>query len=212
MAKKKNNTFKSVDTLSKELDVVDNFVLKHWKRYAILAAAFVVILGIVLFVLKTRNENSIRSSEEVVSASTIAELQAVIKKYPDSDSINLTRLRLAAKLLEKKKYAEAVDVYNNIINSSPSSYTLEIAKLNKAYALEAEGKNIEAAKQLKTLANDTKLSPLISCQAAYSAGRIFNSLGEKQEALDMLQKCAAEKGKCQLWPMMAENLLCRIKK
>ena len=211
MVKKKNDSFKSVDKLSHELDVVDNFVLRHWKRYAIVAAIFVVILAIVLIVSKTRSESSVRVSQEVISASTIPELQTVIKKYPDYASIDFARLTLASKLVDNKKYAEAITIYDNEINSSDSTaYARGIGQLNKAYVLETQQQAPEAAKQFETLANNTNLPVIIRCQSSYAAGRIFNSLGKTQQAVSMLEQCVADKGNCQLWPEMAAKILNRI--
>jgi len=210
MAKKINNSFKSVDRLSKELDVVDNFVLKHWKRYAIFGVIIILVLGVILFVFETRHASSMQVSEDVESASTIPELQAVIKRYPNYTSVDFARLKLASKLYDNKKYTEAAGVYNDEIKSSSSGYAAGIGQLNRAYVLETEGKNSEAAEQFKALADNTQSPKIIRCQASYSAGRIFNSLGKTEQAVNMLKKCAADKNVCQFWPEMSQKILNRI--
>ena len=210
MAKKKNNSFKSVDKLSRELDIVDNFVLKNWKKYAICGLIVVVILGVVLFIYETRHTNSVQASEAVVSASTIPELQEVIKRYPSYTSVDFARLRLASILFANKKYEEALKVYNDEIKSSSSDYATGIGRLNRAYVLEAEGKNSEAAEQFKVLSGNTKVPLIIRSQASYSAGRLYDILGNSKLAVSMLEKSAADKNTCLFWPEMAEKALNRI--
>ena len=53
---KKDKVFKSVDTLSKELDAVDNFVLKHWKKYVI--AAIIILIAITVFLVFSKKNSS----------------------------------------------------------------------------------------------------------------------------------------------------------
>ena len=212
MTKKQKNYFKSVDTLSRELDVVDNFVLKHWKRYAIFGVIIILLLGVILFVYETRHASSMQVSGDVVNATTLSELQEVINKYPDYTSVDFARLRLASKLFDNNKYTEAIEVYNDEIKCSSSDYAAGMGRLNKAYALEADGKNSEAAEQFKTLADNTQFPLIIRCQASYSAGRILDSLGNTKLAVNMLKKCIADKNACQFWPEMAEKTLNRINK
>ena len=211
MVKKQKNYFKSVDKLSHELDVVDNFVLKHWKRYAIFGLIIILVLGIILFIYETKHANSVQVSEDVVSASTIPELQEVIKKYPDYPSVDFARLSLASKLFDSKKYTEAISIYNNEIKNSFSSYSSSTGMLKKAYVLEAEGKKSEAAEQFKILSDNSQYPVIIRCQASYAAGRIFYSLGNTKQAVNMLGKCVTNKNTCQFWPQMAEKILNRIK-
>ena len=212
MVVKKKNSFKSVDKLSRELDVVDNFVLKHWKRYSIFGLVIVLALGIILFVYERRHAGSEQVAKDVVSATTISELQEVIKKYPDYASVDFARLRLASKLFENKKYTEAKKVYDAEIKCAYSDYAAGTGSLNSAYTLEAEGKKSEAAEQLKILADNTEFPMIIRCEASYSAGRIYESLGNTKLAGNMLQKSTASKNVCQFWPEMAERILSRINK
>jgi tetratricopeptide (TPR) repeat protein len=199
-----------VDKLSKELDVVDNFVLTHWKRYATIGIVIVVVLGIILVIYENKHATSVQVSNEVLSASTIPELQKVIEKYPNYASVDFARLSLASKLFDNKKYAEAIKLYNSEIKFSSSKYSAGIGQLNRAYALEAEGKKTEAAKQFKALADNTQIPNIIRCQASYSAGRIFKSLGNTEQAVSMLKKSTADKNICQFWPEMAEKMLNKI--
>ncbi len=208
--KEQKKAFKSVDKLSKELDAVDNFVLKHWKRYAIFGLIIIIALGVIMFIYESRHASSLKVSEDVITATTISELQDVIKKYPDYSSIDLARLRLASKLYDEEKYDEAAKVYNNEIKYAFSKYTAGIGELNRAYALEEAGKSNEAVEQLKALAENAQYPAIIRCEAYYSAGIIYEVIGNTAQAKSMLEKCLADKDKCQFWPDMADKVLSRL--
>ena len=208
--KEQKKAFRSVDKLSKELDAVDNFVLKHWKRYAIFGVIIIIALGVIMFVYESRHASSLKVSEDVITATTIPELQKVIKEYPDYSSVDLARLRLASKLYDEEKYEEAVKVYDSEIEYAFSKYTAGIGKLNKAYVLDEAGKNNEAVEQLKSLADDSQYPAIIRCEACYSAGIIYEAIGNTAQAKSMLEKCVADKGKCQFWPDMADKVLSRL--
>lgn len=208
---KKSSTFKSVDTLSKELDMVDNFVLKYWKRYAI--AAVIILVGIAAFLVfsKRSNCNSVTASNEILSASTVQQLNGVIKKYPKCPLTQYAKLKLASMLAETKDYPEATNVYNELINSSSDSYATCIARLGIAYLMEAQGKTDEAVKLFSQISDDSSLPVITRGEAQYSAGRICFELGNKDMASKQLKRCAnVERKESLVWPEMAQCLLNRM--
>lgn len=208
---KKNETFKSVDTLSKELDLVDNFVLKYWRKYVI--AALIILAAIAAFlVFSNRNSsNGVATSSELFAASSVQQLKDVIKKYPSCSLAQYAKLKLASMLAEAKDYLGAANTYSELMGSDSSSYAVSLARLNKAYLMEKEGKTDEAIKLLSQISDDSILPIIIRSEAEYSAGRIYFELGNKNMASKYLKRCAnIEKKECLGWPEMAQNLLNRI--
>ncbi|MCP4178989.1 MAG: tetratricopeptide repeat protein [bacterium] len=211
MAKRKQNTnFKSVDLISKELDVVDNFLLRHWKLYIYIAIGIVIIVAAVLIVSDYNNSLSKQAISEIESATTVQTLQTVIKKYPDSELTKYSRLKLASILVNENKYKEAAKVYNELGKGNLNTYPVSIAKVNEAYIIEKLGNKKQAAEQLAVLTKED-IPLTVRCQAEYAAGRIYYELGDMTKAKNFLQKAAAvSQQECAGWPQLADSLLNRI--
>jgi hypothetical protein len=208
---KKNGIFKSVDTLSKELDIVDSFVLKYWKKYVI--AAIIILVAITAFLVfsKKNSSNGITTSNEILAASTSQQLKDVIKKYPKYPLTEYAKLKLASMLAKAMDYSEAVKVYNELISFSNGSYAIYVTRLDMAYLIETQGKKDEAVKLFSQISDDTSLPIIIRGEAEYSAGRIYFELGNKDMASKYLKRCAnVEIKECLGWPEMAQSLLNRI--
>jgi hypothetical protein len=208
--KKRQESFKSVDVISKELDVVDNFLLKHWKLYIYIAIGIVIIVGAVLIVQDYNSGLGKQAVIEIESASTVQTLQNVIKKYPNAELTKYSRLKLAALLANEKKYKEAIEVYNELGKGNLTTYPASIAKVNKAYIVEEQGNKKQAAEQLAALSKEN-IPSAVRCQAEYAAGRIYYELGDMIKAKPLLESAAAVSAKeCKGWPKLADSLLNRI--
>ena len=208
---KKNGTFKSVDTLSKELDLVDNFVLKHWRKYAIAAAIILVAIAAFLVFSKRNSSNGISASNEILAAFTIPQLKDVIEKYPNYPLAQYAKLKLTSMLAEAKDYSKAANIYNEFISSNSDSYAAYTARLSLAYVMETEGKTDEAVKLFSQISDDSSFPIVIRGEAEYSAGRIYFELGNKDMAEKYLKRCAnIERKECLGWPEMAQSSLNRI--
>ena len=207
---KKDSTFKSVDTLSKELDIVDNFVLKYWKKYVI--AAIIILLGITTFLIfsKRSSSNGVTASNEILAASTNQQLKDVIEKYPNHSLTGNAKLKLASILVKAADYSVAANIYNELISSGSGS-SIYAARLSMAYLMETQGKTDEAVKLFSQISDDSSLPVIIRGEAEYSAGRLYFGLGNKDMASKYLKRCAnVEKKDCLGWPEMAQSLLNRI--
>lgn len=208
---KKNGSFKSVDALSKELDAVDNFVLKHWKKYVLIASIVFVAIAVFLVSSITYTNSSITTSNETLAATTVQQLKDVIKKYPNKPLTQYKQLDLASKLIEAKNYTEAADIYNKIISFDDKSYAAPVARLNLAYLLESQGKTDEAIESFSKISDNGFLPPAIRSEAEYSAGRICLTLGKKDLAFGYFKRCSvADQASCTGWPGMAQDLLNRM--
>jgi len=207
---KKNKIFKSVDTLSKELDLVDNFVLKHWKKYVMAVVIILVAIAVFLVFSKRNSSNGIGVSNEILAASTVQQLKDVIKKYPNYPLIQYAQLKLASMFVEAKDYSGAINIYNELICSNSNNYATYSARLGIAYLMETESKANEAVKLFSQISDDSSIPIIIRGEAEYSAGRIYFELGNKEMASKYLKRCAnMERKECLGWPEMAQSLLNR---
>ena len=208
---KKNGAFKSVDTLSKELDLVDNFVLKYWRKYVVAAIMILAAIAAFLVFSNRNNSNGVATSNELLAASAVQQLKDVIKKYPNCSLTQYAALKLASMLAEAKDYFGATNTYNELIGSGSSSYATCLARRNMAYLMEKEGKTDEAINLFSQISDDGFLPTIIRSEAEYSAGRIYFGLGNKNMASKYLKRCAnVERKECLGWPEMAQSLLNRI--
>ena len=206
MAKQENNSFRSVDKLAKELDSVDNFVLKNWKKYVYLAVAVIIIIAAVLYFYESSEKGSIKESQEILTAQTADELQDVIKKYPNSKSVDYSRLDLAAKYFENKDYDKAIAVYQDEIKNGKGSIAKKLAMLNKCYVVADKGDKQTAVSDFKLIADDNDAPEFIRAEAAYAAGSLLMKMDKKEDAIKYLKLCTSFK-ECKGWGKFAKSLL-----
>lgn len=211
MAKFKENTFKSVDKLSQELDLVDNFVLKNWKYYVYLSVAVVIILGIVFVCYATNTKKNLQESLAIQHALTITDYENLLNKYHNSQAIDYARLKLAGLYYENAKYKDALNLYQKEIESSTAIYPVSYAKINIAFTLEAMNKKQDAVAKFEQIGSDTKIPLAFRCEANYSAGRLYYELGNKNKAITCLNLVVSQKDNCIGWPQIAKSMLDRIK-
>ncbi|MCF7790774.1 MAG: tetratricopeptide repeat protein [Victivallales bacterium] len=207
MAKKnKENDFKTVDKLSEELDAVDNFVLKNWKRYTYLAIGIIILIAAVLYFYETRATNNLREFQEFRTADSISEFKQVIKKYPDSIYTDNARLELAARYFENGKYEKAVQTYSREIKEGDDELKANIARVNRGHALAAKGDKNEALQKFKKIANNKNIQRFLRAEAAYSAGALLIDDDNKKQAEKYLKLCISFKD-VKGWGKFAKGLL-----
>ena len=205
MTKKSSKEFKSVDTISKDLDIVDNFVLRNWKRYTYIAIGIVVVVAALLMYYESRATSSVKEAQEIITAQTIPELQDVIKKYPSSESVDFSRLDLAAKYFNAKEYDKAVAAYKDEISNGKDSSAINLAKLYLCYAV-TQTNGAEGVADFKKIADNSDMPEYIRAEAAYAAGVSLLSANDKSEAIKYLKLCISFKNS-KGWDKSAQNLI-----
>ena len=211
MSKKNANVFRSVDTISKELDVVDNFVLKNWKKYIVLAVIILIVCAGVMIGMNMYTTSTSNMAFAIENSTTVNSLQSVIKKYNGNVLTDFAKLRLASLLAGDNKYSEALPIYFELGRKSSSEVVRSFAALNDAYVQEALGNRAHAAEIFSRIADSVQSNIQTRNEAQYSAGRIYFSLGNRMEALKYLNQCAHAGSDCFGWPLLAQSLLTTIK-
>ncbi len=211
MTKNGKKIFKSVDVISKELDAVDNFVLKYWKKYVYLAIAAVIIVALTLITIRTLEHKALSSSQELVNADNTAELQAAIKNNPGNALTPYCSLELVSSMVSDNDASGAKNLCNSIVASSQDSYIVSRAKLDLAYIAENQGENEEALKIFNQISSDMTFPDAFRCEALYNSGRIYLAMGKNDLAIEKLKKSSDfSNDSCVGWPEFAKGLINRI--
>lgn len=166
------------------------FFAGHWKQIIAVACVVVVVVTAIFAWYHRRAEAKRTAAEQLSAANTVAELQSAIAKHPDAPGTALARYRLAARLIEEKKYDQAISELAKV-TSADDALLRNKARLTEAYVLELSGKLADAAAKFAALRAIPDASPEIKCEAIYSAGRLYFQLGKKKEAKDVLKDAAA---------------------
>lgn len=211
MAKNEKKIFKSVDVISRELDVVDNFVLKYWKKYVYLAIAAVIVVAVVLVIIRTLEHNTSSSSQELITAVSSSELQSAIKNNPGNVLTPYCSLELISKLVDSKDISGAKAICDTLIASSQDGYTISRARMDLGYIAESQGNNEEALKVFAQLSSDSASPEAFRSEALYNSGRIYLAMGKKDLAMSTLKKSSEfSNASCVGWPEFSKNLMNRI--
>ncbi len=211
MAKNGKKIFKSVDVISRELDVVDNFVLKYWKRYVYLAIGAVIVVAVVLITIRVFDHNTVSASQELITAVSSSELQSAIKNNPGNVLTPYCSLELVSKLVDSKDISGAKVICDTIIASSQDGYAISRAKMDLGYIAESQGNNEEALKVFAQISSDLDSPEAFRSEALYNSGRIYLAAGKKDLAISFLKKSSDfSNDSCVGWPEFSKNLMNRI--
>ncbi|HBM17475.1 MAG TPA: hypothetical protein DD381_14195 [Lentisphaeria bacterium] len=208
MAKNNKKLFNSVDVISKELDAVDNFVLKYWKKYVYIAIGVIVVVAAVTIFIRVFEHNSTSAAREISGALSLEQLQTAVSKNPTNVLTPYAELEMVPKLLEKKDIDGAKKVCNKVISSRQDPYALAQAKVDLGYIAEIQGNNDEAIKIFTQLASDPESTESVKAESFYNAGRIYLAMGKKTQAIEVLKKCSAISDSSSMgWQEFANNLM-----
>ena len=175
------------NALFNDVERWEMFFTSHWKQTLVVAVAAVLAVTAGFAVYNHSVKAKRTAAEQLGSADTIAELQSAIAQYPDAPGTPLARYRLAVRLIEEKKYDQALPELAKVAASDDASLRGK-ARLTEAYAIELSGKLADAAAKFAALSNESNAA--LRCEAMYSAGRLFLKLGKKADAKAVLQNAA----------------------
>ena len=208
MAKNEKKLFKSVDIISKELDAVDNFVLRYWKKYVYIAIGVVIIVAAVTIFISVFEHNTSSAGRELSNATTLEQLQKAVKNNPTNVLASYCELEMIPKLVENNDLDGAKKVCNTVISSSHDVYTATRAKIDLGYIAEIKGSNDEALKLFTQIASDSASPESFKAESLYNTGRIYLAIGKKDQAVDALKKCSAISDSSSVgWQEFANNMM-----
>lgn len=163
------------------------------------------LLGVVLIALITvairssSRATAMRGFTMLTAAETTDELAAVAKEYGGTGAGEQARIRLARLFYDEGKFAQAATRYSLFCKECPASPSVPAAKLGEAYALEADGKLVQAEKRFAALGEDAlklgapeaRLHPSLAYDAYRGAARCAKTQGKLAVAQELYEKALA---------------------
>ena len=146
-----------MSTPAEELPIETGFdLLAFWEEHQskIILGAIVILLaagGFVSFQLASvRKVNNAQAA--LATASSVDQLQAVIKDFQGTAAAGNASLLLAGKLRDEKKYDEAIAVLREFVDKNPAHPLAGGGALSIAATLEVQGKVDEAVQAYQDVA------------------------------------------------------------
>lgn len=162
------------------------FFAANWKKILVVALAAVVAITAIFAVRMHLSNTKKQAAAKLVEASTVTALEKALAENADAVGADAARFRLAGMYISEKKYDQARQVFDKLAATAAEPELRDKARLSAAYMLEMAGKNAEAAQSFVAIAAPGATLPAVRAEAAYSAGRLFISLGKKEEAKQIL--------------------------
>lgn len=171
--------------------------IEIWYMYKtkILTYAGVIAAALLIFAAYQLHDyvRTSGSQELYQKAETVADFEAIIKKYPGTTIAGNAALRLADKLREEKKYDEAITVLRNFVEKYPAHPLAAGGWTSLGATYELQGKLDEALQANNSAISkypDAYTTPI----AMMAQARINLLQGKKDEARRIYQDVAARFG------------------
>lgn len=180
-----------------------------WKTNGLQFVATLVaaaVLGGSVFAFKQYRAAKIAgANQELMKASSLEDLEAVVAKYGTTKAGNAARLRLAKAYYDAAKYEDALAAYDTCLGKGAPAGFGQIAELGRAQALEALGRTEEAMTAFQAFSKaheDHFLQPY----AVMGEARILALQGKKDEAKKRLENLKAKVSDAPGWEMTIASL------
>ncbi len=178
------------------------FFFAYWKHLVAGAVVILVISGIVtgyryylykkeLNALSLLEEAFIQGHNKKVPKGEIQKLlDEVLEKYSNTSAAVIARFRKASYLTSKGKWAEAKNLYKELLKEEKGKEVRLILLQVIGYCDEAIGNFNDAEKNFK---EQLEISPHVLKAYAYmNMGRIYESKGKKEEAIKIYERLLSE--------------------
>ncbi len=163
----------------------------YWKPAMGVALIIAVAAAVVFGVITSRNAADKKAAFMLADASTVEELTAALKKYPDHAGSAVARFRLAKMLNDSGKHAEASAQFDQVVKEAADTPDLAArAALAAGYAAELSGSTKEAVKRFSAVESDLRYPASQRAEAGYCAGRLLVKNGDLQQAKSILGRTA----------------------
>ncbi len=197
--------------LSDQLILFERWLVNNWRKVTVVAG--ILVAAIILWgIIVTVNQSIENNAEEALSgAKDIAELEALMPEYGDTDAANFYRITIAADAAGKGDAAKALALYLEVADSAPDSALKASALMAAAALQEKTGAVADAAATYASLAADTAYTPAVQTEAAYHAGRLsllLENPAAAREHLEAAMNIGTPSGN--LYADMAKQLLRKI--
>ena len=176
MALKKKKEMESMvvaDDITRDCNDFEVWFIQHGKLIAWGCVAIIVAVAVIFSVIQIRKNMAAESLATLAAATTQAQLEDALKKYPTGAAACEARARLARIYLNAKNSKGALEQFALIAaDESAPVFTKGRAILDSGYLYENEKKYKEALAQYEKAVADIALGEDVRCEAYYAAGRM----------------------------------------
>ncbi len=211
--KKRSEETSQEGAISESLDAFELWFIDKWKQIAVgtcIFAAVVAVAIVIVFVYRGKQE---KIRNEFANATTVENLQKVIKDYSNNEFVESARLKLAALYVKEEKYDLAREQLIQVAKSAKSEIQIKsYAALNAAYLSEKSGKQEDAVTEFTGIYSNATIPEDIRVEAAYSAMRLnldlnhVASAGQALATIDLTRASATGMTQYGYWAAKAKAL------
>lgn len=138
-------------------------------------------------------------------AQRLAELEALLQKYPRTRTASLASISAGHLYFQKKEYARAVALYQKALNQG--KFPPDVRSLileNLAYAYEQKGDLAQAASTFSRITQEKE--ELLKEEALLNTARVYQKMGKTQEARTAYQTFLSRYPKSPFAPIVKDRL------
>jgi hypothetical protein len=174
-----------------ELESFESFFINHWKNIVIFGVVLILGIGIAMWIETRISADNADASSALISADTIEELEAALKKYSSQKAADFAKLRLGTLFFEKKDYAKALEIFSNLATNCRNAELKAQASLNEACTIEQNGNSDNAAEKYASIAVSEMFPVKYRIEASYFAARIYiskNKINQAKSYFDLIKE------------------------
>jgi tetratricopeptide (TPR) repeat protein len=167
-----------------------NSAKPHLNTGALILLAVLVVIAVVFGVNARRRATVARGYAAVASAESTDELLDVAKEFAGTGAGAQASMSLARRLFEEGKYAQAATRFSLFCQEYPEHAEARAARIGEAYALEGDGKLVQAEKRFRDIAAEAEaaLQTGVRVDALCGAGRCAKTAGKLAAAEELYRQ------------------------
>jgi len=128
---------------------------------------------------------------EVNNTDKISELKQLSETYKNSKAGERSTYKLAVQQYQNEKFSAAAETFRKFIDQYSKSALINKAKLGSAYAIEADGRYLQAMESFEQLAQIKNLPPILKTEAYVGAGRTAKELDKRDKAVKFYNRATS---------------------
>lgn len=195
------------------MDLFEVWFAANWKLATIVLSAVVLVIvaSVIGWHINAAQKKAVQ--REIGAASTITELENVIKKYPSNVNTPAASVKLASLYLEKKEYAKAYDALRKTADAPEADMFMRTrAAIDCAGILELQGNTADAIKALDVIVTNVGVNESQRAEAAYQSARLSLDKGDLKKAeasiasINLARASADSTDPYAIWALKAASL------
>lgn len=181
--KKVQETDSISENIAEDCDTFEVWFIENWKKVMYGCGVILIIVAVWFTIGQIRKNAEAKYRAAFANARTQAQLEEVLKKYPEGPSACEGRDRLAKWYLKANNLKDALEQFG-LIAADPKAapFVKGRAILDSGYIQEKTGMYKEALAKYEQAASATGFGEEIRCEGWYAAGRMHVLLKNTEKA------------------------------